>query len=60
MSSFDHHIHCDESGHYQPTAQDWAEYGAWLYQQARNAWQDAEDRLQQPEDDQRQQMGEDC
>ena len=59
MSSFDHHIHCDESGQYQPTAQDWAEAAAWFEQQQRNAWQDAEDNLQQPEDDQRQQVGED-
>ena len=58
MNSFDHSPQCDELTSYEPTAEDWAEYNAWLDNQARNAWQDRVDDLQQPEDDQRQQMGE--
>lgn len=56
MNSFDHSPQCDELTSYEPTAEDLAEYNAWLdnqalYNQARNAWQDREDDLQQGEDD---------
>ena len=51
MNSFDHSPQCDELTSYEPTAEDWAEYNAWLDNQARNAWQDRVDDLQQPEDD---------
>ena len=58
MNSFDHSPQCDELTSYEPTAEDWAEYNAWLDNQARNAWQDRVDDLQQGEDDYRVQMGE--
>ena len=53
MSSFDYQIQCDELT-YEPTDADLAEYAAWLEEldnDRRNAWQDAEDALQQGEDD---------
>ncbi len=53
MSSFDYHVHCDELT-YEPTDADLAEYAAWLEELdngRRNAWQDAEDALQQDEYD---------
>ena len=58
MNSFDHSRQCDELTSYEPTAEDWAEYNAWLDNQARNAWQDRVDDLQQGEDDYQVQMGE--
>ncbi len=54
MSSFDSHVHCDELTDYRPTEADLAEYAAWCDERdndARNAWQDAEDALQQDEYD---------
>ena len=54
MSSFDSHVHCDELTDYRPTEADLAEYAAWCDEQdnaAANAWQDAEDALQQDEYD---------
>tara|TARA_R100000664_G_C2755280_1_gene142976 strand:- start:2575 stop:2808 length:234 start_codon:yes stop_codon:yes gene_type:complete len=30
MSSFDYQIQCEELTRTEPTAEDWAEYGAWL------------------------------
>lgn len=60
MNSFDRSPQCDEywTRNYEPTQADWDEYNTWLDNQARNAWQDRVDDLQQPEDDQRQQMPE--
>ena len=49
-NSFDN-IQSDEFVDYRPTAEDWDEYNTWLDNQARNAWQDRVDDLQQPEDD---------
>ena len=54
MSSFDYQIQCDELTDYRPTESDLAEYAGWCDEQdnaAANAWQDAEDDLQQDEYD---------
>jgi|TARA_R100000081_G_C4640227_1_gene77438 hypothetical protein len=40
MSSFDYQIQCEELTRTEPTAEDWAEYGAWLDSQESYEWSD--------------------
>ena len=51
MSSFDSHVHCDETSFETLTPVERAEFEAWYDQCTANAWQDREDDLQQGEDD---------